>query len=54
MIQLAMNDSEPERTEVLFREMNALEKQFHSLLERQTPYAVDVATIVQRLILRLL
>lgn len=49
-----MNDSEPERTEVLFREMNVFEKQFHSLLERQTPYAVDVKAIVQRLILKML
>jgi hypothetical protein len=48
------DDSEPERMDSLFQEMNALEKQFQSLLERQTPYAADVTNIIQRLFFRLL
>jgi hypothetical protein len=36
-----------ERVEKLFQETLALEKQFKSLLERQTPYAVDVTNLLQ-------
>ena len=42
-----MNDVELERVETLFQEAVALEKQFKSILDRQTPYAVDVTTLLK-------
>jgi hypothetical protein len=43
-----MNEAELERMESYLQELLALEKQFRSVLEKQTPYAVDVTTLLQR------
>jgi len=37
-----MDSMELERVEQLFQDLITLEKQFKTLLEKQTPYAVDV------------
>jgi len=39
---------ELERVEQLFRDVLTLEKQFKTLLEKQTPYAVDVLNILHQ------
>ena len=43
-----MNEAELERLEIAFAQIVTLQKQFKSLLERQTPYAVDVTSLLQR------
>jgi hypothetical protein len=43
-----MNDVEMERVEDLFQDIIVLEKQFKSLLEKQSPSSIDVATLLQR------
>lgn len=48
LVAAVMNDVESKGVESLFQEVSVLEKEFKSILDRQTPYAVDVLTLLKK------